>query len=161
VSRLGASNRMSNQSAEGLRIFLHQRRRRFYAARRSEARASQHFLPFSSLAAASTHFFSHDSSPSSAVLNQCERASVSATRGDERDLEKIQRREKKSAGDSSAVFPGMPINRSALAIKLKMTAVQKCSFESLTPALDARFRAGEREIQPLGNSPRRQFVDLG
>jgi hypothetical protein len=35
-------------------VFLHRRRRRFYAARRSEARASQHFLPFSSLAAAST-----------------------------------------------------------------------------------------------------------
>ena len=35
-------------------IFLHQRRRRFYAARRSEARASGHFLPFSSPAAAST-----------------------------------------------------------------------------------------------------------
>ena len=35
-------------------IFLHRRRRRFYAARRSEARANGHFLPFSSPAAAST-----------------------------------------------------------------------------------------------------------
>jgi hypothetical protein len=36
-----------------VRIFLHQRRRRFYAARRSEARASENILPFSSHAAAS------------------------------------------------------------------------------------------------------------
>src|SRR5262245_57933138 len=36
-----------------VRIF-HQRRRRFYAARRSEARASENILPFSSPAAAST-----------------------------------------------------------------------------------------------------------
>jgi hypothetical protein len=35
-------------------IFLHRRRRRFYAARHSEARASGHFLPFSSPGAAST-----------------------------------------------------------------------------------------------------------
>jgi hypothetical protein len=35
-------------------IFLHRRLRRFYAARRSEARASGHFLPFSSPAAART-----------------------------------------------------------------------------------------------------------
>jgi hypothetical protein len=38
-----------------VRIFLHQRRCRFYAAHRSEARASRNILPFSSLAAASTH----------------------------------------------------------------------------------------------------------
>jgi hypothetical protein len=35
-------------------IFLHQRLRRFYAGRRSEARASGRFFPFSSSAAAST-----------------------------------------------------------------------------------------------------------
>src|SRR5262245_49921343 len=37
-----------------IRIFLHRRRRRFYAARHSEARASVPFLPFSSSAAEST-----------------------------------------------------------------------------------------------------------
>src|SRR5215831_19236996 len=38
-------------------IFLHRRRRRFYAEGHSEARASGHFLPFSSPAAASTRLF--------------------------------------------------------------------------------------------------------
>src|SRR5215510_3623138 len=37
-----------------VRIFLHKRRRRFYAARRSEARASEPFLLFSSSFPAST-----------------------------------------------------------------------------------------------------------
>ena len=41
-------------------IFLHRRWRRFYAARRLEARASGHFLPFSSPAAASTHFIGRE-----------------------------------------------------------------------------------------------------
>ena len=39
------------------RAFLHQRRRRFYAARRSEARASGPFLPFSRSFPASTQLF--------------------------------------------------------------------------------------------------------
>src|SRR5262245_25277423 len=40
-----------------VRIFLHKRRRRFYAARRSEARASEPFLLFSSSFPASTRWF--------------------------------------------------------------------------------------------------------
>src|SRR5882672_5652839 len=41
-----------------VRIFLHRRWRRYYAARRSEARASGPFLPFSSSVAASTRWSS-------------------------------------------------------------------------------------------------------
>src|SRR5215510_5576273 len=40
-------------------IFLHQRRRRFYAARRLEARASRTFLPFSRSVSASARLARH------------------------------------------------------------------------------------------------------
>src|SRR5262245_62674420 len=42
-----------------VRIFLHWRRRRFYAARRSEARASRAFLPFSRSVSASARLARH------------------------------------------------------------------------------------------------------
>jgi hypothetical protein len=62
VLKLDPSNKrldLSGVSRIVVWIFLHQRRRRFYVARRWEARASGYFLHFSSPAAASTRTIMH------------------------------------------------------------------------------------------------------